>query len=103
MEVERRRAPRTPMEVACTLRRRIGSPIEARTRDLGPEGMCICSPRPLAVDELLRFDLALDGEPHVDGTVRVLRQQDLELYAVRFVVLSESKRGRLRALAGSPV
>jgi hypothetical protein len=103
MELERRRSPRTPMEVECTLRRRVGKPIQARTRDVGPEGMCLCSPRPLAVDELLAFDLDLAGEPHLDGTVRVLRQQDVELYAVRFEVLSEPKRGRLRELTESPV
>ena len=91
------------MVLACTLHRRIGSPIQARTRDLGPDGMCVDSARPLAVDELLTFDLDLEGEPHVDGTVRVLRQQDLELYALRFEALSAPTRSRLRELAGSPV
>jgi len=103
MELDRRRAPRAKIALACTLRRRRGSPITGETYDLGPGGMSVCTARPLAADEIVSFDLALDGEPHVDGRARVLRQQSWERYALRFEVLSEPKRDRLRGLVGSPV
>jgi c-di-GMP-binding flagellar brake protein YcgR len=103
MEVERRRLPRARIAVPCTLHRRSGSPIAGRTYDLGPGGMSVSTARPLAADELLSFDLELDGQPHVDGRARVLRQQDWDRYSLRFEVLSESKRARLAGLTGSPV
>jgi hypothetical protein len=91
---EQRRLPRVQIEKACTLHRRTGSPIEARTVDLGPGGMCVCTSRPLAPDEVLRFDL--EG---IDGRARVLRQQGHDKYAVRFEVLGEPARAELRRLA----
>jgi c-di-GMP-binding flagellar brake protein YcgR len=103
MEVERRRMPRARIAVSCTLRRRSGSPITGRTYDLGPGGMSVSTVRPLAADELLSFDLELDGEPRVDGHARVLRQQHWDRYSLRFESLSEQKRARLAGLAGSPV
>jgi PilZ domain-containing protein len=83
------------MEMACTLRRRRGSPIECRTVDIGPGGMCVATPRPLAADEVLQFELP----PHVSGQARVLRQQGHDTYAVRFEVLPEPARAELAALA----
>jgi PilZ domain len=103
MEVERRRSPRARIAVSCTLRRRIGSPIAARTHDLGPGGMSVSTRRPLAADEVVSFDLEIDGVPHLDGRARVLRQQDWDRYALRFESLSDAKRERLLGLAGSPV
>jgi hypothetical protein len=50
-ELERRRAPRSLVEMDCTLTRRIGSPITGTTLDLGAEGMSVVTNRPLAVDE----------------------------------------------------
>ena len=91
---ERRRSPRVPVEMACTLHRRSGSAIAARTVDLGPGGMCVMCKRPLAADEVLRFELA----PGLHGRVRVLRQQGFEAYAVRFEGLGESERGELEGL-----
>ena len=100
---ERRRTPRARVAVSCTLRRRRGSPINGRTLDLGPGGMSVSTARPLAQDEVVSFDLDLEGEPHVEGQARVLRQQDFSCYALRFEALSEPQRLRLQDLAKSPV
>jgi PilZ domain len=91
---EQRRSPRVRIEKPCTLHRRSGSPIEGRTVDLGPGGMCVCTNRPLAPDEVLRFEL--EG---IDGSARVLRQQSHDMYAVRFERLGEPARAELHRLA----
>jgi hypothetical protein len=75
----------------CTLHRRSGSPIAARTVDLGPGGMCVASKRPLSPDEVLRFELS----PEISGQARVLRQQGWERYAVRFESLADPARAEL--------
>jgi hypothetical protein len=90
---EQRRSPRVQIEKPCTLHRRTGSPIEARTVDLGPGGMRVCTKRPLAADEILRFEL--EG---IDGRARVLRQQSHDMYAVRFEMLGEPARTELHRL-----
>lgn len=95
---ERRTAPRTELELACTLHRHHGSPIDARTVDVGPGGMSVACHRPLAVDELLAFDLASGGQP-VHGQARVLRQHGHELYALRFEQVGEPTRAGLERLA----
>ena len=91
---EQRRSPRVRIEKACILHRRTGSPIEGRTVDLGPGGMCVCTSRPLAPDEVLRFEL--EG---IDGNARVLRQQSRDMYAVRFERLDEPALAELHRLA----
>jgi PilZ domain len=97
---ERRYMPRTAIEVPCTLSRRSGSAISAQTLNLGPGGMRITSERPLAPDEVLRFDLP---DQAVDGRCRVLRQDGHRTYALRFEALPEPARDRLVALsAGRP-
>jgi hypothetical protein len=93
---ELRRSPRVQLEKPCTLHRRTGSPIEGRTVDLGPGGMCVCTSRPLAPDEVLRFEL--EG---IDGQARVLRQHSHDTYAVRFEQLDEPARDELRRLAAA--
>jgi hypothetical protein len=75
----------------CTLQRRSGSPIVARTVDLGPGGMCVATKRPLSPDEVLKFQLG----PQITGRARVLRQQGWERYAVRFEALAEPARAEL--------
>jgi hypothetical protein len=75
----------------CTLHRRSGSPITARTVDLGPGGMCVASKRPLSPDEVLNFELG----PQISGRARVLRQQGWERYAVRFESLADPSRAEL--------
>ena len=52
-----------------------GQAIDAETVNLGAGGMCIATPRPLATDEVLDFDLRLSGADHVDGRARVLRHE----------------------------
>lgn len=95
---ERRRAPRAQIAVTCTLRRRTGSPIAARTLDVGAEGMRIASPRPLALDEWLVFEFEALGAT-VSGYACVLREEHSNVYGLRFERLAEETAGRLRALA----
>jgi hypothetical protein len=92
---ERRRMPRTDIAMPCTLSRRSGSAIDAQTVNLGPGGMRITTRRPLAPDEVLRFDLP---EQAVDGRARVLRQEGHNTYALRFESLQEPARELLQAL-----
>ena len=92
---EQRRSPRTRIALQCILRRAHGSPVAARTRDVGPAGMCASTSRPLTIDEAVSFELALNAEEHVCGQARVLREQDFGFYALRFEVLSEAARDRL--------
>ena len=94
--------PRADVVLPCVLRRRTGTAIDAETVDLGAGGMRISTPRPLATDEVLDFDLQLSGADHVDGRARVLRHEGHGAYAMRFEELLEPARERLRALAGSP-
>jgi PilZ domain-containing protein len=93
-----RRAPRAQIALPCTLRRRVGSPIAVLTLEVGPEGMRVSSPRPLATDETVDFDLP-DLDIRVFGHARVLRQQRLNVYVLRFEELPEPMVRRLHALA----
>ena len=97
---ERRGTSRTAVSLPCTLHRRHGSAIAATTVDLGPGGMCVSCARPLATDEVLRFDLSLTGGP-VDGQARVLRQQGYGVYALRFERLVDGCRERLEGMFAS--
>jgi hypothetical protein len=92
---ENRRSPRARIEMDCTLRRRTGSPVTGHTVDVGPGGMCVATSRPLAADEVLRFEL----EAGIHGHARVLRQHGHDVYAVRFERLDEPARAKLRRLA----
>ena len=83
-ELQRRRAPRSPIAMECTLTRSIGSPIAAMTVDLGSDGMSVATTRPLAIDEVLRFDLLPMPVPLVSGRARVLRDQGGDVYGLRF-------------------
>jgi hypothetical protein len=95
---ERRRSPRADIELPCVLRRRSGSAISAQTLNLGPGGMCVATPRPLALDEVLDFDLPLADAGGVDGRARVLRHEGHGAYALRFEGLLEPARARLIGL-----
>jgi hypothetical protein len=95
---ERRHTPRTEIELACVLRRRRGSAINAQTRNLCPGGMCVFTPRPLALDEVLEFHLPLAGAESVAGRARVLRHEGHGEYALRFERLPEPARARLQGL-----
>jgi hypothetical protein len=95
---DQRKSPRTRMAVDCTLHRRTGSPIAARTVDLGPGGMCVTCARPLSADEVLHFDLPL-ADGRVDGEARVLREQGYHVYALRFEALPAATSARLAGVA----
>jgi PilZ domain-containing protein len=99
---ERRRTPRTDVALPCVLRRRAGSAIDARTVNLGPGGMCVSTPRPLALDEILAFDLPLADAGRVDGRARVLRHEGHGAYALRFEGLLEPARERLQGFVAAP-
>jgi hypothetical protein len=88
------------MAVSCVLRRRTGSAISVETVNVGPGGMCVLTERPLAIDEILEFDLALAGKGSVDGRARVLRQEGHGMYALRFEGLREPTRERLQRFTG---
>jgi hypothetical protein len=75
----------------CTLHRRSGSPIPARTVDVGPGGMCVATQRPLTPDEVVSFELS----PQLSGRARVLRQQGYSRYSVRFEALAQPARAEL--------
>jgi PilZ domain len=92
---ERRLTPRVRVALECTLRRSQGSPIDARTRDLGPGGMSVACKRPLRTDEVVSFELA---DTDVGGEARVLRIEGFDEYALRFEDISAACRARLRAL-----
>ena len=96
----RRPAPTSPCPACCG-----GAADRPSTRgrsNLGVGGMCIATPRPLATDEVLDFDLLLSGADRVDGRARVLRQEGHDAYALRFEGLLEPARERLQALAAAP-
>jgi hypothetical protein len=95
---ERRGTPRADMALPCVLRRRTGSEISVQTVNVGPGGMCIATSRPLALDEVLEFDLPLGGSGAIDGRARVLREERYRVYALRFEGLVEPAREQLRAL-----
>jgi PilZ domain-containing protein len=84
------------MALPCVLRRRTGSQISVLTVNVGPGGMCVTTQRPLAIDEVLDFDLPLAGSEHLDGRVRVVRQERPDRYALRFEGLLPPTRERLR-------
>jgi hypothetical protein len=81
------------------LSRRTSKVIEGRTLDLGPGGMRVHTNRPLAVDELLEFELP--AHPRVSGRARVLREQAYRVYALRFEKLGEEARAEIAGLAGA--
>src|SRR4051794_17089575 len=91
-------APRGQIALSCTTRRRTVSPIAAQTVEVGPEGMHISSPRPLAADETVTFYLPV-LDMRVSGSARVLRQQRLNVYVLRFEQLPAPMIRRLHALA----
>jgi PilZ domain len=80
------------IELECTLMRGKGSPISAKTVDLGPGGMCVRCERPLAEDELIEFEIP--GR-RFDGRARVLREQTYKVYALRFEEIADTVRVEL--------
>ena len=90
------------LSLRCTLTRGAGSPIRARTIELGPTGMRVATERPLAVDETLEFELPC-GDVSVSGHARVVCQDRPDVYGVRFEALTPPMVLRLReAVAAFP-
>ena len=96
-EDERRRNWRTEVALECTLHRRTGKTIEARTLDVGPGGMRIKTDRPLSVDEVLEFELP--DRARIHGRARILREQGYRIFAVRFEKLGDEARTEIAELA----
>lgn len=93
----RRRQPRAEVHLECVLTRRKGSPVTCSTLDVGLGGMRVTSARPLGVDEVLHFDLVVEGAP-VGGDARVLREQGPNVYALRFEAMRDEAAQRLGTL-----
>ena len=96
--MERRRTPRAAIELECRLTRDKGAPIDAHTVDLGPDGMCVKSKRPLAEDELVAFAIP---DREFLGRARVVREHGYHVYALRFEEIADAQRAALRALASA--
>ena len=96
MTSERRRSWRTELSLECTLHRRTGKTIEARTLDIGPGGMRVHTNRPLSIDEVLEFELPDRGR--INGRARVLREQAYRVYAMRFEKLGDEARAEIAEL-----
>jgi c-di-GMP-binding flagellar brake protein YcgR len=99
---ERRHAPRVRVELDVTLSRSKGGPVAARTLDISAGGMRAATRRPLRVDELLDVELALDdGAPAVTGHARVMREEALSVYGLRFEHLAGTDAARLARLTST--
>jgi hypothetical protein len=85
--------------VVCTLSRKTGKVVEAKTLDVGPGGMRVHTQRPLAIDELLEFELP--EHARINGRARVLREQAYRVYALRFEKLGEEARAEISTLTGA--
>ena len=94
---DRRKAPRIRVTWTCSLQRHVGSPIPARTMDLGPEGMRVVTNRPLSIDEVLDFRVS-ETDKEISGEVRVMRQEGHETYGLRFESLARSMRDELTGM-----
>jgi hypothetical protein len=96
---------RRAISVRCTLTRAAGSPIGARTIDLGTTGMRVATERPLAVDEMVAFELPC-GDVSIRGQARVVCQERPDVYAIRFGPLQQPMarclRDVVRELPASP-
>ena len=87
-----RRASR--VSLPCTLTRAAGSPIRARTIEVGATGMRVVTERPLAVDETVAFELSC-GDVCISGHARVVCQDRPDVYAARFEALAPPAARRL--------
>lgn len=90
-------ASRHPVSLACLLMRAAGSPITARTTELGTTWMCVLTARPLALDETVSFQLGSD-DATIAGRARVVCQARPDAYTLRFAPLPEPMAQRLQDL-----
>jgi len=96
---ERRRSWRTSVTFECILSRKTGKMVDTKTLDIGPGGMRVHTTRPLAVDELLDFELP--ERARINGRARVLREQGYRIYALRFEKLGDEARAEIASLASA--
>ena len=96
---QRRATPRANVALDLLLLRARGNRVAGRTVDVGAGGTCVTTDRPLTIDEVLEFDLALPEHP-VHGRARVLRMQSHNTYALRFEELDEEDRRLLTRVVG---
>ncbi len=99
---QRRSSPRIAIGLPVTFERAKGHgrPVTAQTIDLSTGGARVHSDRPLRVDEVLHFDLCCEGDTHVCGECRVLREHVGQTYAVRFERIDEAQ-GELERLTAT--
>ena len=98
----RRRSPRVALRLDVTLARAHGNPIPTSTQDIGPTGMRLAAPRPLAIDERFGFVVTMDGAHPVTGHARVVREHLPGVYALRFEDLAPGAADALQQLVGPP-
>lgn len=93
---------RRPVSLACLLTRAAGSPITARTTELGATCMRVVTARPLALDETVDFQLG-DTDAAIAGRARVVCQERPDAYMLRFAAVAEPMARRLQdVVAASP-
>lgn len=94
---------RRPVSLACLLTRAAGSPITARTTELGATGMRVVTARPLALDETVDFQLGDADDAAIAGRARVVCQERPDAYMLRFAAVAEPMARRLQdVVAASP-
>ena len=98
---ERRAGNRVAVDLDVRLARGSGAPVAGRTIDLGAGGMRISAARPLRVDEVLDFDLALDTDHPVTGKVRVMRLHPRNQYGLRFEGLAPTQSETIVGFIGA--
>lgn len=82
--LDRRASPRIAVALPVVMARPIGGPVNAQTVDLSTGGMQVSTARPLRVDEVLDFSLALDVDHELGGKARVMRLHPRNRYVLRF-------------------
>jgi c-di-GMP-binding flagellar brake protein YcgR len=97
MSGDRRRSWRTEIALECQLHRRTGKTIEAMTIDLGPGGMRVKANRPMALDEVLEFELP--DRARINGRARVVGERGYRVYALRFDDLGDEARAEIAMIA----
>lgn len=95
--LDRRASPRIAVELPVIMARAVGGPVRAQTIDLSTGGMQIATARPLRVDEVLDFNLALDAHRELGGKARVMRLHPRNRYALRFENLEPVDREEIVA------
>ena len=89
------------MVLPCTLSRTKGSLIAARIIELSLSGVRVVTPRPLALDETLVFELSY-GDLTLQAGTRVICQERPDLYALRFSALPKPTLKHLHDIITTP-